>query len=121
MASYEIDSFVLKFKNLLLAGIQANLTIKSEAGQSVMNLSVEVDGSIQPSHQFPHHHRDGIARQCSRARREAARATAENAADAETLNFEEEHQVISDSAEDAAVEDSAEQQQEVTEKEKIII
>ena len=63
MDRYKIDSFVLKFKNLLLAVIQVNLSIKSEAGKAVKNLSAEVDASIQPSHQFPHHHCDGIARQ----------------------------------------------------------
>ena len=43
MALAEIDSFVLKFKNLLLAGINANMTIKSQAGKAFLTLAAEVD------------------------------------------------------------------------------
>ena len=53
MANYEIDSFVLKFKNLLFAGNNANLTIKSEAGKCL----VEVDITLQPSGPQIYQHR----------------------------------------------------------------
>ena len=93
MACYEIDSFILKFKTLLLAGKNANLEIKSDAGKVVMNLSVEVD--VSPNPHLHHHHRHvGPARQRRRARREAERAAADNAATddaaAEIINSEEE-------------------------------
>ena len=52
MAFPEIDSFILKYKNLLLAGIDANLTITSNGGKAVLTLAVEVDVSRpQPHHQ----------------------------------------------------------------------
>ena len=42
MALLEIDSFVLKFKNLLHLEKDASLTKKSEAGRAVVTLSVEL-------------------------------------------------------------------------------
>ena len=57
MAGYEIDSFVLKFKRLLFAGNNANLTIKSEAGKALVNLSVDVDITLQPSRPYVYQHR----------------------------------------------------------------
>ena len=67
MALPEIDSFVLKFKNLLLAGINANLTIKSQAGKAVLTLTAEVDVSR------PHPRHVGAARLRRRERRAAER------------------------------------------------
>ena len=40
MAKAEIDSFILKFKNLLLAGSNATLVIKSNAGKAEVSLNV---------------------------------------------------------------------------------
>ena len=42
MARKEIDSFILKFKNLLLSGRNATLVLKSNAGKAEVNLSVEL-------------------------------------------------------------------------------
>ena len=39
----EIDSFICKFKILLLAGKKAHLDIQSENGKAVVNLTAEVD------------------------------------------------------------------------------
>ena len=43
MAMLEIDSFYVKFKNLLLSGRNAILTIKSNDGKAEVNLHVELD------------------------------------------------------------------------------
>ena len=56
MAIPEIDSFVLKLKNLLLAGINANLTINSKAGKASLPLAAEVDVRV------PHPHHASAAR-----------------------------------------------------------
>ena len=69
MALLEIDSFVLKFKNLLLAGVNANLTINSQAGKAILTLTAEVD--VPPLH--PRH--VGAARLRRRERRAAERET----------------------------------------------
>ena len=45
----EIDSFVLKFKNLWKSGRNANLTTNSNAGKADVVLSVELD---EPFHFF---------------------------------------------------------------------
>ena len=73
MAFPEIDSFVLKYKNLLLAGIDANLTIISQAGKAVLTLTAEVDVS------HPHPRHVGAARVRRRERRAAERAAAGDA------------------------------------------
>ena len=71
MAHLEIDFFVLKFKNLLLAGVNANLTINSQAGKAILTLTAEVD--VPPLH--PRH--VGAARLRRRERRAAERETAD--------------------------------------------
>ena len=43
MALSEVDSFILKFKNLLKSGKNAHPDIKSEAGKASIKLTVEVD------------------------------------------------------------------------------
>ena len=70
MAYAEIDSFVLKMKNLLNAGIHSQLTIKSEVGKTFLTLTAEVKvpSSFQNSRQ------PGGARERRRERRAAARA-----------------------------------------------
>ena len=80
MASLEIDSFVLKFKNLWRAGRNASLTIKANAGKAHVNLSVELDHHADRDH--PQHvkllqgSRNGPARQRRRLKRAAAREAA---------------------------------------------
>ena len=64
MAKAEIDSFILKFKNLLLSGRNATLVIKSNAGKAEVSLNVEL-GLVPPPpalHQY-HRSRDGPSRQ----------------------------------------------------------
>ena len=83
----EIDSFFIKFKTLTLAGTNASLTIKAEAGKATVTLSAEVDvTSFQPSF---HHVRGGPARQRRRERRAAARASVEEAGTKEAEVCEE--------------------------------
>ena len=78
----EIDSFFIKFKTLTLAGTNASLTIKAEAGKATVTLSAEVDvTSFQPSF---HHVRGGLARQRRHERRDAARGSVEEAVTKET-------------------------------------
>ena len=43
MARAEIDSFIVKFKSLLLSGRNTTLEIKSNAGKAEVNLRVELD------------------------------------------------------------------------------
>ena len=115
MADYEIDSFVLKFKNLLFAGNNANLTIKSEAGKCLVNLSVEVDITLQPSGPQIYQHRHiGPARQRRHARREAARIADEAIAVVEVRNSEEESQA--EKCNEETVVEAAEANNEETEK-----
>ena len=42
MAKAEIDSFILKFKNLLISGRNATLVIKSNAGKAEVSLNVDL-------------------------------------------------------------------------------
>ena len=73
----EIDSFVMKFKNLWKSGRNANLTIKSNAGKAEVVLIVELDEPIHQT-QHPHHQssRNGPAWQRRHERRAAAREAA---------------------------------------------
>ena len=83
MARMEIDSFILKFKSLLLSGRNASLVIKSNAGKAEVNLNVELeDVSPHPANQHQHHHgpRNGPSRERRRLRRAAAAAAAQAAA-----------------------------------------
>ena len=70
MAMSEVDNFVRKFKNLLLAGKHANLTIKSQTGKVLVTLTVEEEllniASVKS--------RNGPSRQRRRARRAAVQA-----------------------------------------------
>ena len=43
MASFEIDSFVRKFKQLCFAGISATLNVESKNGKAIVNLTAEID------------------------------------------------------------------------------
>ena len=85
MAKAEIDSFILKFKNLLLSGRNATLVLKSNAGNAEVSLNVDL-GQVPPPPAQPVHHRsrDGPSRQRRRLRRAQARATeAEEVSDAQ--------------------------------------
>jgi hypothetical protein len=90
MANQELNSFILKFKNLWRAGKNANLTIKSIAGKAHVSLNVELDDNPADLDQHQHGNgngsRNGPARQRRRLRRAAARQ-AEKATDA--VNEEE--------------------------------
>jgi hypothetical protein len=73
MAQAEIDSFILKFKNLLLSGRNATLVMKSNAGKAEVSLNVDL-GHVPPlpvQHQ-EHRSRDGPSRQRRRLRRAQA-------------------------------------------------
>ena len=74
MAHKELDSFILKFKNLWQAGRNATLSFKSIDGRAEAHLSVELGDApaIQRS-------RNGPSRQLRRERRAAARKAAEQA------------------------------------------
>ena len=75
MAKMEIDSFILKFKSLLLSGRNPTLVIKSNAGKAEINLNVELeDVSHHPHHEHHLHRgsRNGPFRERRRLRRAAA-------------------------------------------------
>jgi hypothetical protein len=85
MAKMEIDSFIAKFKSLLLSGRNATLQIKSQAGKAEVNLCVELGDVSHPPAQHPHHqwHRNGPSRQRRRLRRAAEREAEKVAENAE--------------------------------------
>ena len=55
MVQSELDSFYVKFKNLLRAEIDATLTIKSESGRAVVSLSDDL-GHVFSGPDLQHHH-----------------------------------------------------------------
>ena len=71
---HDIDSFVVKFKQLLHSGKKAHLDIKSVSGKATIHLTVEVDVSNQHPRVQP---RNGPARERRREKRAAAREAAE--------------------------------------------
>ena len=76
MAKAEIDSFILKFKNILLSGRNATLVLKSNAGSAEVSLNVDLAQVPPPPAQHIHHRsRDGPSRQRHRLRRAPARTT----------------------------------------------
>ena len=91
MANQEINSFILKFKNLWRAGKNANLTIKSLAGKAHVSLNVELDDN--PADLDQHQHgklRNGSRNGPARQRRRLRRAAAPQAEKAEEAVTEEE-------------------------------
>ena len=81
MNSSELETFIVKFRNLWKAGLDAHLDIESHAGQAWVGLRVRLGPEPGPAQQhppFPPHvdkkTRDGPSRQRRRARRAAARA-----------------------------------------------
>ena len=99
-ALLEIDSFYVKFKNLLLSGRNASLTIKSNDGNAEVNLYVELDSvHLKPAQEYYHYHRgsqNGPARQRRRLRREKARGEL----DAENVSKPNEEVVAEEAAND---------------------
>ena len=83
MAKWEIDSFILKFKNLLLSGRNATLVLKSNAGKAEINLNVEL-GDVLPQHGHGLDH-NGSSRQRRKLRRAAEREAARAEEDAEEI------------------------------------
>ena len=80
MASYEIDSFVRKFKALCQAGRSASLNLSSCDGKASLNLRVDLGALHDGPHHPPNHSRNGPPRQRRREKRAAARvAEAEEA------------------------------------------
>ena len=76
MAREEIDSFILKFKSLLLSGRNASLVIKCDAGKAEVSLNVHLDHIPPPPVQVQQQRsRNGPSRQRRRLRRAAARTT----------------------------------------------
>ena len=99
MANQEINSFILKFKNLWRTGRNSSLTIKSNAGKAHVSLTVELDeipADLDDAHHgMPQRSRNSPARQRRRQRRAAARqaaiaAEAINEEDAENATNEKE-------------------------------
>ena len=88
MAQLEIDSFIVKFKELLISGRNATLEIKAVAGKAEVNLRVELDdvSKILSKQGWPC---SGPSRQRRRLRRaaerEAAKANTENDTPAEKV------------------------------------
>ena len=79
MAMSEIDSFVFKFKNLLITGRNTTLKFESKAGKAEASLHVDLGAPLPPSLLRHHHHhgpRDGPSRQRRRLRRAAEREAA---------------------------------------------
>ena len=77
MARAEIDSFILKFKRLLLSGRDATLVIKSNAGKAEVSLNVVLgDVPPPPNQQHLRQSRNGPSRQRRRVRRAEERKAA---------------------------------------------
>ena len=73
MIQWELESFFLKFKNLLLAEKDATLVLKSEAGRASVSLSLDLGHVFSGQDELPGGPRNGPARQRRREKREAAR------------------------------------------------
>ena len=78
MAYVELDSFYFKFKNLLYAGRDATLNLKSENGRALVTLSLDL-GHVLDQDQYTMRSRNGPSRQRRRDRRAAARSEKEQA------------------------------------------
>ena len=73
----EIDNFILKFKNLLLAGKNATLVIHSNNGEAEVSLKVVLDKFPPPHVHHGGQQRDGPSRQRRRERRRVRREAEE--------------------------------------------
>ena len=85
MSGLEMDSFVMKFKNLWNAGRNATLNLETIAGKVKVSLSVELDnpvGGEQPQHWIQNSgSRNSPAQQRRRSRRAAVRSAAKEETD----------------------------------------
>ena len=92
MANWELDSFYLKFKNLLCSEKDATLTFKSEAGRAFVTLSVDL-GHVHSGqgHLSPSGPRNGPSRQRRREKRAAAR---EQKLSSENLEMKDEKSAV---------------------------
>ena len=90
MASREIESFVLKFKNLQYAGIKASLTLEAENGEAFVTLKANLGCLPPPS--WHREHDQGLRRPVHRSpsyfRRQERRKAATAAAEEETIPAE---------------------------------
>ena len=96
----EIDSFILKFKNLLISGKIATLVIKSNNREAEVSLNVVLE-KVCPPHvgqYVPNKSRDGPSRQRRRARRAAEQAAAERVVTEVSTGEEPEIQVEANEA-----------------------
>ena len=105
MVHLELDSFYVKFKNLLRAEKDATLTLKSEAGRAFVTLSVDLGHVLSEQDLLPRGSRNGPARVRRREKRAAAReklATEEATKKVEsTVNVEETGTIAKPAAEEA--------------------
>ena len=105
MVHLELDSFYVKFKNLLRAEKDATLTLKSEAGRAFVTLSVDLGHVLSEQDLLPRGSRNGPARVRRREKRAAAReklATEEATKKVEsTENVEETRTIAKPVAEEA--------------------
>ena len=120
MVQWELDSFYVKFKNLLRAEKDATLTLKAEAGRASVTLSLDLGHVLSEHDQFqPHRLRNGPARQRRREKRAAARAEKVLAEAVEAKDVEPAEKVEevlatnSSAAEEAAVLDSVAKSKEL--------
>ena len=75
LVTWELDSFFVKFKNLLRAEKDATITFKSEAGKASVSLTVDLGHVLSGQDQLPPHGpRNGPARQRRREKRSTERA-----------------------------------------------
>ena len=84
MTGLEIDSFMIKFKNLWNEGRNATLNLETIAGKVKVNLSVELDNPYdgeKPQHRIQNCSRNSPARQRRRMRRAEAYSAANEKSD----------------------------------------
>ena len=100
MAHLEIDSFVLKFRNLCSAGYNATLSVEAENGKASICLKADL-GNIPPS--FPHPHSYGPPSRSHRGpsyhRRQERRKAAAAAATLDATNKADKAGIHNDGAE----------------------
>ena len=93
----EVESFIVKFRNLWKAGRNVNLIIEANAGKAAVSLRVaDLEGPPQVPGQFfcpPRRSRNGPAQQRRREKRAAARNATEEAA---TIEAEKATNVVID-------------------------
>ena len=92
MLNTELDSFILKFKQLCQAGLDAHLAVDSQAGKVWVHLHVPLGQALGPSQEEQptqiRKNRNGPSRQRRRARRKAARLEATTENDTEQVQTE---------------------------------